>query len=381
MNNKKIKILFLIDEFTALGGTEKQLILLADNLPCEHFEPVIGVLYNTPFLSDLKIKTPIIEFGANSIPFAKNLKLINKLRLYIKKNHIDIIQTQFVDSTIYTALTLLLVRPKPYFISTRRNLYHWIDEKPYLFRLLRITNRIANRVLVNSYRVFNECQKLENIPKDKIKLIQNAVEIDKFHITYSQEARRALGLDGKFPIIGVVGNWRRVKGLTSFIKAAALVSSEVPNAIFVLVGYGPQENELKSLARDLCIKDKVHFFRNYPNIPLIIEAFDITVQPSLSESFSNVLVEYMAAAKPVVASRVGDAEKIIEDGKNGLLVHPNNPEELRAAILDLYHNRDKASKMGKLAREKVFANWSSKKIIRDYQILYEDIFLHMRSHI
>ena len=373
MRNKRIKILFLIDEFTALGGTEKQLILLAENLPCEHFEPVIGVLYNTPFLSDLKIKTHIIEFGANSIPFAKNLELINKLRLYIKKNHIDIIQTQFVDSTIYTALTLLLVRPKPYFISTRRNLYHWIDEKPYLFRLLRITNRIANRVLVNSYRVLNECQKLENIPKDKIKLIQNAVEVERFNYVSKDEAKKRLGLEADYPVIGVVGNWRPVKGLAPFIQAAARIYQRIKNAHFVLVGYGPQENELRSLSHDLGIKHRVMFLSNANDIPAVISAFDIAVQPSLSDSFSNVLIEYMAAAKPIVATKVGDAEMVIEDGRDGLLVKPNDPEKIASVILSIYNRKDDLTHMGRLARKKVVANWSSDKVLEKYKLFYEGI--------
>lgn len=373
MKRRKIKIIFLIDELLAPGGTEKQLIFLAENLPRDRFEPIIAVLYETSFLSSLQIMTPVITFKTIRIPFLKNADLIRKLRLYIHSNRIDILQTQFVGSAIYGALSILLMCHRPLFISTRRNMYHWIDENPWLFRLLRATNRIADRVLVNSASVLEECRKIEKVLPQKITLIQNAVEVERFSGVPKNEAKKRLGLGGDYPVIGVVGNWRPVKGLAPFIQAAARIYQRLKNARFVLVGYGPQENDLRSLAHDLGIKHRVVFFSNANDIPAVMSAFDIAVQPSLSESFSNVLIEYMAAAKPIVATKVGDAEMVIEDGKEGLLVQPNDPEKLAGAILSIYDRKDDFARMGQLAREKVIANWSSDKILEKYQFFYEDL--------
>jgi len=373
MKRRKIKILFLIDELLAPGGTEKQLIFLAENLPRDRFEPVIAVLYENFFLSGLQIRTPIITFKTIRIPFLKNVELIRKLRLYIHRNRIDILQTQFVDSAIYGALSILLMCHRPLFISTRRNMYHWVDESRWQFRLLRATNRIADIVLVNSASVLEECRKIEKVFPQKITLIQNAVEVEKFNCVSKDEAKKRLGLEGDYPVIGVVGNWRPVKGLASFIQAAALIYQRIKNARFVLVGYGPQENALRSLVHDLGIKHRVVFLSNANDIPAVMSAFDIAVQPSLSESFSNVLIEYMAAAKPIVATKVGDAEMVIGNGKDGLLVQPNDPEKLAGAILSIYNKKDDFARMGQLAREKVIANWSSDKILEKYQFFYEDL--------
>ncbi len=87
----------------------------------------------------------------------------------------------------------------------------------------------------------------------------------------------------------------------------------------------------------------------------------------------------MAANRPIVATRVGDAETVIENGKDGLLVQAGNPKELSCAILSLINNRDKAARMGQLAREKVVANWSSNKILIKYQLFYEQI-AEQRGH-
>ena len=171
----------------------------------------------------------------------------------------------------------------------------------------------------------------------------------------------------------MVGNFRPVKGLLSFLEAAARVHREIPAARFVLVGSGPQEGELKARCRELGIQNQVKFLNHYSEIPTAMAGFDIAVQPSLSESFSNVLLEYMAAAKPIVATRVGEAEMVIEGGKEGLLVKPDRPEELSAAILTFCRDSAKANEMGKLARARVEANWPFSKILNTYQEFYNNL--------
>jgi len=268
-------------------------------------------LRKADYQNTLEIKTPIVCFNWPGPRLLKNFSLVWKLGQYLHKENFDIIQTQFVDATIYGAWAARICRPRPSLISTRRNLYHWVDEDPWAFRFLRHTVRWTDRVLVNSQRVFEQCQTIEQIPQEKITLIQNGVEVDKFDGMCSEAAKRSIGLLGKYPVIGVVGNLRPVKGLVSFLEAATRVSHKIPSARFALVGSGPQENDLESLAQALGIHDKVTFLKDAHDIPSVMAAFDIVVQPSLSESFSNVLVEYMAAKKPIVATKVGDAEMVI----------------------------------------------------------------------
>lgn len=372
MKNHRIKILFLIDRLLP-GGTENQLLSLAEKLPRDRFELVLGVLNMTDHHTQLKISTRMINFNWSGPPVLKNAFLIWKLRRYLARERFDVVQTYFVDAQIYGAMAVRLCRHRPILIGTRRNLYHWVEDERWSFFFLRFTAQWFDRILVNSHKVLEECQRREGIPIEKITLIQNAVEIEKFNNLCPNEAKSNIGLSGKYPIIGVVGNWRPIKGLIPFVRAAALIYREIPSAYFLLVGLGPQENQLKSLVQELSLQNRVIFIKNSLDIPTVMAAFDIAVQPSLSESFSNVLVEYMAAGKQIVATRVGGAEEIIEDGREGILVDPNNPQELSAAILALYHNQEKAANMGRLAREKVAANWSSGKILNDYCRFYEKI--------
>jgi len=372
MGAKKIKILFLIDRLLP-GGTEKQLLFITENLPRASFEPVIGVLQKTEFQKGLKLTTPIIDFGWHGLPIIKTFSLTWKLRKYIKRERLDIVQTHLNEAGIYGGFALRLIRNRPYLVGTRRDLYHWINEELMEFRLYRITGKFADKILVNSGSVLAKCQELENVPSEKIVLIQNGVEIDRFNGVSAETAKKKIGLGGHYPVIGVVANWRPVKGLIPFLNAACQVFREYPSALFVLAGFGEQKNELIKHSQELGIEDRVILVESPPDINEVISALDIAVQPSISESFSNVLLEYMASGKAIVATRVGDAERAIEDGHEGLLVHPNNAEELSEAILFLCRNRYKADEMGKRALEKVKGKWEASKILAAYVRFYQEL--------
>lgn len=371
-DSRKIKILFLIDELRP-GGTEKQMLLLTESLPRQQFAPIIGVLRNTDFLAALKIDTPIINFCRSAPPFVRNFSTCLRLSNFIDRERIDILQTQFPESFLYATAAKLISEYRPVLVSTRRNLYHWVAEEPMLFQGMRLCSRWADYVLVNSHNLLEECQRRENIPSRKIVYIPNGVEIEKFGSLSSIEARNKIGLNRNAPVIGVVANWRPIKGLDIFLRAAAKVHRELPDAYFVLAGHGPLKDELSFLAQDLGISERVILIENSPDIPAVMSAFDVAVQSSLSESFSNVLLEYMASSKPIVATRVGEADRLIENGKDGLLIQPGNADELSSSIIWLCHNRQRARSFAQAARQKVNANWASNRIVMHYCLFYDGI--------
>jgi L-malate glycosyltransferase len=370
--NRRIKILFLIDELIP-GGTEKQLISLVSQLVKDDFDPVIGVFHTTDYERQLRTGIRIMNFRWSGLPLVKNIVLLWRLWRYLTEQAFDIVQTHFIEATLYGAWAVKLCKKKPYLITTRRNLYHWISDARWRFTLYRLTTRWTDKVLVNSYSVLEKCQEIERIPLDKIALINNGVDIDQFGKVSPDVAKRQIGLSDRQLLVGVVGNLRPVKGLRVLLESAAIVSQQVSNIHFVLVGHGPQEQELRSFAHELGIKERVSFILDCLHVAPIVAAFDIAVLPSLSESFSNALLEYMAAAKPIVATKVGDAERILEHGRDGLLVPPSDPKELAAAILLLSGDHRRAEEMGRLAREKVESNWTLSTMLIRYTRFYGEI--------
>lgn len=369
MRSCKIKILFLIDELS-VGGTERQLLWLAEALPVDRYQPIIGVLRETDFSQGLQIRTPIVNFKWSGLPIVKNLLLINKIRRFLVRERVNILQTQFIESEIYGSLAAVTAYPSPVVIATRRNLLHWIVDDPIRFRVARYLLKKSRMIVANSHSAKNQCLRLEGVPSEKVMVIANAINVEKFSGLTLAEARAHCGLASDTLLIGVVGNLRTIKGVDVFLQAASKIAAVVPDASFILVGTGPQEDELKMLAASFGIADKVLFWGASHDVPNMMAALDIAVQPSRSESFSNVLVEYMAAAKPIVATKVGDAEVILDGGRCGLLVEPNSPDAMAVAIIDLCRERENALLMAERARQRALENWTASKILEKYTDFY-----------
>jgi len=369
-----LSVLFLIDQINP-GGSEKQLIWLAENLPRNKYKPIIAVLNHTQYQDKLKIKTPIIVFSSKTPPGIRGIIRLLKIKRFISQKNIRIVQTYFPTACILGTLAARLNRNRPFIISTRRNLYHWVNESHIEYWLFRITAPWADIILANSWSVAKIINQFEHINENKIKVIQNGIECDKYLAVTNEVAKSELGITDNYPIIGMIGNWRHIKGASIFINSCELIKSKYPGAKFILVGSGTQENELKRLANTLGIRDNVIFIEGRTDVERLIPAFDVAVQPSLSESFSNVLIEYMAAGRPIVATRVGDAEYIMEDGVEGVLVSPGNYEELGNAIIELCNKKSESEKMGDLAKRKVNENWKSEIIMSQYIHFYEHLKL------
>lgn len=377
MAARKIKVLFLIDRLMP-GGTEKQLLELSERLSRDNFVPVIGFLERTDYEESLNLSTPTVNLAQHAPRFMKAVKLVHRLRNYIKDEEIDIVQTFFEDSAILGAVAVRSMRKRPYLIGTRRNLYHWIREEPWIFRAYRISGRLADSIIVNSYSVAEKCKELEGVNEDKIVVIQNGIDLSQYQGMSKEVARNILGIQSSGPVIGVIGNWRPVKGQADFLRAASNIQHQCPAATFVLAGYGPQRHELQDLAMSLGIGKRCKFIEGCTNSPTLVASLDVAVQPSRSESFSNVLIEYMAAGRPVVATRVGDAERIVDHGIDGLLVQPGNPFQLGAAILELCEDEEMAAQLGRSASNKIAARWSMEKLVDEHAALYTQVFARER---
>lgn len=371
METKKIKIMFIIDNLFP-GGTENQLVLLVNNLPQNEFDTIILALDQCSYDFRLKNHTRLIKLSSNYPKFIKNIIKIVRIVKIINKENVGIIQTQFPSSEIYGTIAAKLAKKRPLLLATRRNFYHWIKEQPITFKITKKTAKLADYLLINSINVAKNCIQKENIEVDKIKVINNAVDLAKFNGNTAFSNKSRIGKKKEF-VIGVVGNWRPVKGNELFLKAAELVMKKVNQATFVLAGYGPQEMELKRLSERLNISDRTKFIQKPGNIPEIIKTFDIAVQPSLSEAFSNVILEYMASGKPIVATKVGDNDLVIEHMRSGLIVEPNNIKELANSITYLCENYDKALEMGKRSLERVRQKWSPSIIFGQYRKFYKSI--------
>ena len=173
------------------------------------------------------------------------------------------------------------------------------------------------------------------------------------------------------PLVGIVANLNRpVKRVEDFIRAASLVSREIPQATFVVVGDGHLRTKLESLANSVGLCDKIRFTGRVDNPLEIISTFQIGVITSETEGFCNAIMEYMACSIPVVATDVGGNPELIEDGVNGVLIPVGDYQELAKRLIEMISNRSLATSLGTSGYKSIRSRFSIEDMIVKYEKYY-----------
>lgn len=238
-------------------------------------------------------------------------------------------------------------------------------------------------VLIANSRASKEVFVKRGFPEDKVRIIHNPIEIEKYDSAHARDAaRKELGIGDNEPLIGIVARIARVKSLELFIESAAIVLKSYPSARFAIVGgaHGEENElyleELKALAQKLGIADKVIFVGRRDDIPRIVSAFDIGALTSRSEGFGLALVEFMAVGKPVVGTAVGGVLDIITDGVDGYLVPYGDANAIARAFLKLLSSPSRAREMGKMAKQKVETFFDARALAEKLQGIYLSVHKH-----
>jgi glycosyltransferase involved in cell wall biosynthesis len=215
----------------------------------------------------------------------------------------------------------------------------------------------------------------EGCPAEKICIIPNGVDVEKFHPRRpNPELLRELGLRKGAPVAGIVAALRPEKNHELFLQAAAIVRQKMPEAIFLIVGDGPRRLELQRMAAELSLAEAVHFAGTRADIPEMLGLMDVFLLTSHSEANPVSILEALACEIPVVATRVGSVPETVLDGRTGYLVPPDDAEEIAKRTLSLLQEPDLAAAFGRAGREQIIARWSVERMVRGYEELIEGIY-------
>ena len=353
---RPLRVLYVIDALGP-GGTEKQLANLVRNLDRGAVVPHLCTL--RPSESDLRaIGCEVVELPFRSFASPGAATCLRRLRRFIRDRRIDLVQAFFQDPTILAWAATIGSRTVR--VGSFRDMGFWRTR--WKAAQLRHVYPRYHGFVANSRAVAQRFHELERIPLGKITVVYNGVEVPGDTVA----PRR-----GDHPVVGIVANLNRpVKRVDLFLRAAALVATERPDARFVIVGDGHLRPALERLCSDLGLMDSVTFHGRVPDPSAELRRFDIGVLTSDSEGLSNAILEYLAHGIPVVARRVGGNAEVVTEGETGLLIDGDEPAAVASAVTSLLRAPDVRSRMGDRGRAVARDRFSFEACARAHEACY-----------
>jgi L-malate glycosyltransferase len=227
----------------------------------------------------------------------------------------------------------------------------------------------VDRYIAVSHDIATELIERFRWPASKVEVVHNAVEVERFAGPAPPGLREQLTGKPDRPVVLTCARLHEQKGHRTLLRAA----TEVPEAVFALAGEGPERAALESLAEELEVSDRVRFLGPRADVPALLAACDVFALPSLYEGSSLAILEAMAAGRAVVASAIGGTEELIDDGQTGLLVAPDDPGALAAALRRLLGDRTLRSSLAGRARQVAESRFTRDAMARRVECIYEEI--------
>jgi L-malate glycosyltransferase len=286
------------------------------------------------------------------------LAIVGFLAAHFRARHIDIVHTHRYKDNLLATVAATVTRV-PHIIRTVHGLTEPMRGWPRLkYRAFDTLDRLAlshfAHVVIAVSRHTAAALKEAGYRPRSLRSIHNGIDMVNIRATRSREdVRRELGFDGDSIVIGTAGRLTPVKAQDDFLRAAQLILTRHPHFRFLVVGCGPDEHALTSLASELGIEQQIVFAGGRRDVHSLIAAMDVFALPSLAEGMPMALLEAMALGTPVVATAVGGVPELIEDRSNGWLVPPRDPRALADACLALAVNRPWAETLAARARQTV----------------------------
>jgi L-malate glycosyltransferase len=366
----RINVCYIIDNLHT-GGMQHQLIKLLSNIDKAIYNPCVCYLSEIKpdyleTLNRLSITSNSIEILKLVSPniLLKLLDLSSKLRM----TKIHIAHTFGAHAHIVGTMAARLAGV-PIVIGSRRDL--GIKFTKLHYPIYRFINTFVDKIMVNSQAIMKATKCSERLSDKKIEIVYNGV--DKLTNEKSFERNsilKSLGVDEDKELIGVIANLHLWKGHRYLIEAARNVLTKHKNLQFVFIGDGPLKDELVMYAKRLGVLHAIKFAGTRSDVMDILPFFEISVLPSLTEGFSNTILESMVTRVPVIATAVGGNIEIIRNMENGILVPPKDPISLAKAINLLIENKDCARAIAKKGQELVLTKFSIRSMVEKVHALY-----------
>jgi glycosyltransferase involved in cell wall biosynthesis len=323
--------------------------------------------------------TDIPEYRLNSLYDLNMLVQLRRFTRFLKQNEIEIVHTHDFYTNIFGMIGAAIARVPGRIASKRetsgiRSTMQMAAE--------RRAYRFAQVVIANAQAVKQRLVD-EGVNAAMITIIRNGLDFSRFGVSSEFDRNAilsALGIRERRRLVTMVANLKlEVKDHPTFLHAASIVRKAIPGVGFVLAGEGPLMAKTQALARELGISADVYFTGRCERVADLLAVSDVCVLSSKAEGFSNSILEYMAASRPVVATDVGGAREAIIDGRTGFIVSPGDGTAMAVRLIELLQDPAKAREMGEQGRRIALENFSIDAQVSATEELYDRLLAEAKA--
>ncbi len=369
-------MLTLVDGIGTYGGGERVAQQLTMHLDRSRFEAAYCVTRWHPmpeYESALEqLRDHDIRFLGLERASPLRLKPWRQLTTFMREWGADVLHSHKFGSNVWGAL-LAPRAGAPVFVAHEHTWsYKGKPHRRWLDRYL--IARRADAIIAVSREDRRRMIEVEHIPEERIRYIPNGISAPPSP-SPEHDVRAELGIGIDQPVVGAVATLRPQKAVDVLLRSSRRLLDEFPRLqVLIIGGNGKEEERLRRIGDELGLGEIVRFLGARTDVPDLVSIFDVAALSSDFEGAPLSVLEYMGAAKPVVATRVGGVPDLVVDGVTGLLVEPQDPEALAAAIAELLRDPRRAARMGEAGRERLDREFSIEATVRKVETLYEELY-------
>ena len=366
---RRVRLLYVAGNFVT-GGAERHLLEMWRRIDRTRFDVRIAVLKREGAFTPLVEATglPILDLGVGRRVYdLTGIRGLLRLVSLVREFRPDVIHGYLFGPNLFAALAGRLCRV-PVVCVAKRNVDAF--ESPRQVAVQRLAHRLATHVTAVSREVAASSVAL-GIPASRVTVIENGVDVSRFDGVTRRDALAGLeNVPEDAPLLGSVGCLAPRKDYGTLLAALENLAERRHEFRCAIAGDGPDRAALEAQVAQRGLAGRVLFLGERGDVDRLLPGFDVFTLSSREEGIPNALLEAMAAARPCVATRVGGNAEVLEDGRTGWLVPPQDPGALAAALEEALSRPDEAARRGAAARRAMVEERSIDAMVRRHEAFY-----------